>query len=50
MGFLTGDMEDLVISDVMNDVRKIPWKFCDDIFIGSVLGRGGPRRGVLGGR
>ena len=49
-GSLTGDMEDLVITDVMNDVFtpwKIPLKFCVDIFIGSVSGR--TRRGVLGG-
>ena len=52
--FLTGEMEDRVIPDTMNHVYlpqgRYPAKFCDDIFIGSVSGRGGLRRGLLGGR
>ena len=28
-------------------LKKIPWKFCVDIFMGSVSGRGGSRRGYL---
>ena len=35
-GFLTGDMEDMVLPDIMNDffsLKKIPWKFHVDILI-----------------
>ena len=50
-GFLIGNLEDRVIPDVMNDVfctpRKIPGKFCVDISIRSVSGRGGQEGGYL---
>ena len=49
-GFLAGDMEDRVIPDTMNHVYlpqgRYSAKFCDDIFIGSVSGRGGVKKGV----
>ena len=44
-------MEDLVVPDVMNDVfftpMNIPCKFCVDISIRSVSGRGGQERGYF---
>ena len=51
-GFLTGDMEDRVIPDVMNDVflpqGRYPENFIDTS-IRSVSRRGVSRREVLGG-
>ena len=50
-GFLTGDLDDMVIPDIMNDVlltpRKIPWKFYVDISMESVSGRGFQGGGYL---
>ena len=49
--FLTGDMEDIAVPDVMNDVffhpKEDTLKFCVDSSIRSVSGRGGSRRGNL---
>ena len=47
--FLIGDMNDRVISDVMNNVfhpKEDTLKFPVEISIRSVSGRGGSRRGI----
>ena len=53
-GFLTGDMEDRVIPDVMNDVFLPQGRYPENFVLISQLKvrqeGGGSRRGVLGGR
>ena len=52
-GFLTGDMEDRVIPDVMNDVFLHQEGYPENLVLISQLDvcqEGGSRRGVLGGR
>ena len=49
---LTGDMEDLVISDIMNDVFLPQGRYPENFVLISQLEEGqegGSRRGVLGG-
>ena len=50
--FLTGDMEDMVIPDIMNDIVLPQGRYPENfvlIFQWEVCQEGGPRRGVLGG-
>ena len=52
-GFLTGDMEDRVIPDVMNDVFLTQGRYPENFVLISqleVCQEGGSRRGILGGR
>ena len=51
-GFLTGDMEDRVIPDIMNDFLPLG-RYPENFMLISILEvcqEGGSRRGVLGGR
>ena len=53
LGFLKGDLEDLVISDIMDHLISPQGRYpesCMMISIIEVCQEGGSRRGVLGGR
>ena len=52
-GFLTGDIEDMVVPDIMNDVFLTQGRYPENFVLISQLEvrqEGGDKKGVLGGR